>query len=260
MKKPVTNQIGSSMVEMLGVLTILGMVGMAAIKFIGGVHNVFIQNMVVSEARDLQKSISDRYRFEGNYAQELFNGRSCGEDGGSDTVASFICNNKMAPFQMCSGGKLHHKGGGEVKICQHTDNDKYYMIFYNLSDTACAALAQVNWYTRQKSDIYQMVINGRAGDVGTVVGSGEGEEGGQGSGDGGNATSGSGEGGGENNEEENGENEEPQLGTVTVIRGMVVDSAYSKTGDSSNVFPISTAEALDACGNDNNNTVQMVFF
>ena len=165
MRKFCNNQSGSSMVEMLGVLTILAMVGMGAIKFIGGVHNVFIQNMVVNDARELQKIISDRYRFEGNY-EPLFNGRSC--DAEPDTVAQFLCGycegcdsrNRMAPFQMCSNGKLHHRGGGAVRVCKYDDEYKHYVMFFEgLTDRSCSALAQVNWFTRQKSDIYRMVVN-----------------------------------------------------------------------------------------------------
>lgn len=155
--KRVYDQKGSSMIEMLGVLTIIGMVGMGSIKIISNVYNLFIQNMIVTEARDLQKTLSDRYRFEGNYTSELFKNKECDKEG-VDEVAQFICNNKMAPFQMCSGGKLHHRGGGDVKICEHNDKNKYYMTFYNLTNNSCAALAQVNWYTRQKSDVYQMSI------------------------------------------------------------------------------------------------------
>ncbi len=159
------NQKGSSMVEMLGVLTILAILGMGTIKFIGGVQNVFIQNMVVSEARDLQKVISDRYKFEGNY-KSLFESRSCDDE--PDTVAQFLCGacegcnsqDRMAPFQMCSNGKLHHRGGGSVRVCKYDDAYKHYVMFFEgLTDRSCTALAQVNWYTRQKSDIYRMIIN-----------------------------------------------------------------------------------------------------
>lgn len=170
MQEKLINQKGSSMIEMLGVLTIVGMIGMGSIKIISSVYNLFIQNMIVTEARDLQKALSERYRFEGNYTIELFNNRSC--EGDQDTVAQFICSQKLAPFQMCSGGRLHHKGGGDVKVCAHADNNKYYITFYNLTNNSCAALAQVNWYTRQKSDIYQMVIySGTASedDVNTFV-------------------------------------------------------------------------------------------
>lgn len=209
MRRLLIGQSGSSMVEMLGVLTIIGMVGMGTIKFIGGVHNVFAQNMIVNEARDLQKSISDRFRFNGNY-EELFNGRGC---EGEDTVAAYICNNKLAPFQMCSDGKLHHHSGGDVKICRYEsspnepDDTKYVMIFYSLSDTACSSMAQVNWYTRQKSDVYQMVINGNV------------------------------------------------EGKTTII-----DSHYIPGDHGDNIFPVSASKASSACNNDNDNTIQLVFF
>lgn len=212
MKKLLINQKGSSMVEMLGVLSIVGIVGLGILKIISSVQNMFTQNMVISEARDLQKYISDRYRFDGNY-ENLFKDRTCGENGGDDTVAAFICENKLAPFQMCSNGKLHHRGGGDVKICKfsisanETDYSKYNMIFYGLSNTACASLAQVNWYTRQKSDVYLMVINGDSNDNATTI--------------------------------------------------------YSQfiTGDhGDNIFPVSTAKALSACNNENNNTIQLTFF
>lgn len=165
MVKNINNQKGSSMVEMLGVLTVLAMLGMGTIKFIGNVHNVFIQNMVVSDARDLQKVISDRYRFEGNY-ENLFKNRSC--DADPDTVAQFLCGacqgcdsrDRMAPFQMCSNGQLHHRGGGSVRICPYDEAYEHYVMFFEgLTDRSCTALAQVNWYTRQKSDIYRMIIN-----------------------------------------------------------------------------------------------------
>lgn len=157
-------QNGSSMLEALGVLAVLGMIGISTIKFIGAIYDKFIQNMVVVEARDLQKSISDRYRFDGNYIK-LFSGRSC---EGSDSVADFLCGtcaecnekDRLVPFQMCKNGKIVHKGNGDVQICEYEgETDKYYMIYHGLTKTVCAALAQVDWHTRQKSEIYQMVIN-----------------------------------------------------------------------------------------------------
>lgn len=162
--KMLEKQKGASMIETLGVLAVLGMIGVSTIKFIGAIYDKFIQNMVIAEARDLQKSISDRYRFEGNYAT-LFSGRTC---EGTDSVADFLCGtcddcnerDRLVPFQMCKSGKIIHRGGGDVQICEYEEEtDKYYMIYYGLTKTVCAALAQVDWHTRQKSEIYQVVIN-----------------------------------------------------------------------------------------------------
>lgn len=160
MNKKIISQAGSSMVEMLGVLSVVGMLSYGLIKVIGAAHNLFVQNMVVSEAHDLQKKISERYSFEGVYNTTLFSGRTC---EGTDTVAAFICEQKLAPVQMCSNGKLHHHGGGDVKICPDGEDDKYVMIFYGLSKTSCVSLVQTDWYTRKKSYIYTMVVNGSSG-------------------------------------------------------------------------------------------------
>lgn len=161
MNKKLVNQMGSSMIEMLGVLSVAGMLGYGVLKIIGTVHNLFIQNMIVSEAHDLQKKISERYSFEGVYDTTLFSGRTC---EGEDEVAEYICQQKLAPTQMCSNKKLRHRGGGDVKICQSEDgNDKYVMTFYGLPKTACVSLVQSDWYTRKKSYIYSMVVNGENG-------------------------------------------------------------------------------------------------
>ena len=156
MKRFKFNQSGSSMVEMLGVLTVAGMLGFGVLKIISAVHGVFIQNMVVDEARDLQKKITERFRFDGDYTDGLFHNRDC---DGEDNVAQYLCENKIAPFSMCSNGKLHHRGGGAVKVCQHDDNDKYYIVFHGLSKRSCVALAQADWVIRKKSYIYDMTVN-----------------------------------------------------------------------------------------------------
>jgi len=159
MKRFKFSQSGSSMIEMLGVLTVAGMLGFGILKTISAVHGVFIQNMVVDEAQDLQKRISERFRFDGNYNKTLFNNKSCNDD---DKVAKYLCDEKIAPFSMCSNGKLYHRGGGEVKVCQYGDNnqyDKYRIVFRGLSKRSCVALAQADWVIRKKSYIYDMSVN-----------------------------------------------------------------------------------------------------
>ena len=103
------NQSGATMIETLGVLTIVTMLGISAIKLIGNIFDIFKQNLVVNEVRDLQKAISGRYRFEGNY-KELLENRT------PEETAQFVCNEKMAPYQMCIDGLLYHRMGGQVWI------------------------------------------------------------------------------------------------------------------------------------------------
>ncbi len=157
-----TNQLGATMIEALGVLTIIVMLGVSSIKLIGNLYNMFRQSLVVNEIKDLQKAISDRYKFEGNY-KELLEGKT------PEETAKFLCDKKMVPFQMCINGQLYHRMGGEVWVMPvenfdeegsaYNDYSKYALTFWGLDDKVCVNAAQINWYTQQKSDVYKMIIN-----------------------------------------------------------------------------------------------------
>lgn len=156
------NQNGATMMEALGVITILVILGVSSIKLIGTIYGLFTQNIVVNEIKDLQKVISERYRFEGNY-KELFENKT------PEQTAAFLCDKKMAPFQMCVNGLIYNKMGGEVWILpvenfdsegsSYKDYTKYAMRFMKLSNRACLSAAQINWATKQKSDVFKMIIN-----------------------------------------------------------------------------------------------------
>ena len=172
------NQKGSTMMETLGVLSIFVMLGAGAISLIGNIWNLFKQSMVVNEARDLQKAISDSYRAEGNY-YKLFHDKDNEWSSSNEEAASKpLCVEKIAPFQMCSDNKLRHRLGGKVYVSpvlvdEESDNcvkcEKYMLTFTSLTKKACVALAQINWYTQKKSDIYQMRINYESEGEGLVV-------------------------------------------------------------------------------------------
>ena len=157
-----SNQVGATMMEALGVLTILILLGISSIRLIGNIYNMFRQSLVVNEVRDLQKVISDRYKFEGNY-KELFEGKT------PEETAKFLCDEKMAPFQMCSDGLLYHRMGGKVWVMpvenvdsdgnSYNDYSKYALSFWKMTDRTCLNAAQINWNTQQKSDVYKMIIN-----------------------------------------------------------------------------------------------------
>lgn len=156
------NQKGATMIETLGVLTIIIMLGISVIKLIGNIFDMFKQNLVVNEVKDLQKVISERYKFEGNYKGLL-------ENKTPEQVAAFLCTSKMAPYQMCVNNRLYHRMGGEVWVMpianydgdgnETIDYSKYALVFWGLSDRACTNAAQINWYMQQKSDIFKMLIN-----------------------------------------------------------------------------------------------------
>lgn len=131
------NQKGATMMEMMGVLTIIILLSVSAIQLIGSIFNMFRESLVANEVKDLQKAITDRYRFEGNY-RRLFEENS--------DVEAFLCESKMAPFQMCSDGDLFHRMGGEVSVVAWDDEyDKYSIIFYDMPKKACVRAGEINW-------------------------------------------------------------------------------------------------------------------
>lgn len=151
------NQKGTTMIEMLGVLTIIIILGISSIKLIGNVYSLFKQGRVASEIRDLQKNISERYRFEGHYEDMLKNKTP-------EQTAAFLCDNKLAPIHMCYKGKIYNEMSGEVWILPVSDGsnvvyDKYAVSFANLSKKACLNAAQINWNTQNKVAVYKMIIN-----------------------------------------------------------------------------------------------------
>ncbi len=156
------NQKGSTMIEALGVLTIIVMLGVSSIKLIGNIMGMFKQTLVTSEVRDLQKAISERYRFEGNY-KSLLEGKT------SDEIVQHLCEEKIAPNQMCSNNKMYHRMGGPVWVMpvvyvdasgnSVTDYSKYTITFWNLTDRACVSVAEINWHNKDRTDIYRLIIN-----------------------------------------------------------------------------------------------------
>ena len=161
------NQKGSTMMETLGVLGIFVMLGAGAISLIGNIWGLFKQNMVVNEVRDLQKAISESYKAEGNYYRLFHDKNNEWSSSNEEAASKPLCVEKIAPFQMCSDNKLRHRLGGKVFVSpvlsEEMDNcekcDKYMITFTQLSKKACVTLAQLNWFTQKKSDIFQMMIN-----------------------------------------------------------------------------------------------------
>ena len=151
------NQKGSTMMETLGVLGIFIMMGAAVLGLISNIWGLFKQNMVVNEARDIQKAISESYKAEGNYKKLLEN-----YEADSDDPIRQLCSEKIVPFQMCSGDKLKHRLGGQVFVSPVEEGEpysKYMLTFTGLSKKACISLAQINWFTQKQSAIYGMIIN-----------------------------------------------------------------------------------------------------
>ena len=150
------NQKGSSLLEVLAILTIVSMLTISVMKIITNVYALLKQNMIVSEIKDVQKAISGVYNFSGNY-ELLFK---------DVDYRKILCEtDKSIPNQMCirdgdDNYSIKHRSSGLVTISP-IDNYKSYSIkVEGLNKKNCIGLAEVNWVDRKRVDIYRLDING----------------------------------------------------------------------------------------------------
>ncbi len=147
------NQRGSSLMEVLAVISIISLLSASAFKIISNVHNLLKVSLATNEIKELQKNISGVYNYSGNY-DYLF----------QDDVYKTLCEtDKTAPSQMCvktsSSYVLRHRLSGNVTIEKSSDSNSYTITFGNLSRKNCASLSQIGWLDRKKISIYQLNIN-----------------------------------------------------------------------------------------------------
>lgn len=145
-----SDQKGATMIEALSVIAIVGVLTIASLRLINGLFDLFKQNLVVSEIRELQKNVRDRYGVDGNY-------------NGLKAQGAFekLLEDKVIPTKMISGNKIYHSLNGEVSLGASALADYYFEItFYDVSSRGCLNLSQINWSNHQGSDLVQIDVNG----------------------------------------------------------------------------------------------------
>ncbi|MBE6467197.1 MAG: type II secretion system protein [Alphaproteobacteria bacterium] len=144
------NQKGSSLVEVLGAISIISLVGIGVLKVVTSSYDVLKQSLASSDIKDLQKIISANYTFSGKYEIDAdFNKKICETD-------------KTAPNHMClksgSSYSLKHRLNGGVVVAKNGEKG-YTIVFDDLNPKACITLSQINWLERRKTNIFQIDIN-----------------------------------------------------------------------------------------------------
>ena len=151
------NQKGSSLIEILGVITIIALIGIAALKLVSNTYGLFKQSMATYEIKDLQNIITSNYAFSGVYDFDYNN------DNVND-INKMLCEiDKIAPNHMClkSGDEyiLRHRLNGYITIERTSDIRSYSIEFDNINKRGCISLSQIDWLDRKKVNIYQIDIN-----------------------------------------------------------------------------------------------------
>lgn len=149
------NQKGSSLIETLGVLTIIMVLSVSAMKVISNAYEVLKQSLVIFEIKDVQKAISGVYNYSGNYNQ-LFK---------DNNQYKILCEtDKTIPNQLCiksdSDYKLKHKLGGNIILTPWDDFNNYSIKVDGLNKKNCMEITEIDWVNKKKVDIYKLEING----------------------------------------------------------------------------------------------------
>lgn len=147
MKK--SDQRGYTMMEVVATISILIMAIAGMTKTVSNMFGKYKYHEVLTQIRDLRKTVSDRYAAIGDY---------------SDLSAKLLIDEKIAPQTMVAGNILINAFGGQVYLAPaHTygKNKSFEMQFTNLPASVCVEAATINWRVDDTSTLVQMIINNK---------------------------------------------------------------------------------------------------
>ncbi len=149
----VSEERGSSMVEMIGVIGVLGVLAASVWTLINSARARFRLSQGVLQLQSLEKGVSRFYASAGNY------------DGlkNSNAIKELI-DNRIPPTGMAtSENKLRHAFGGEVEIANvpyaneeeyGSSSDSFTITFKGLDKSQCREMASIVW---MQSDAVSLV-------------------------------------------------------------------------------------------------------
>ena len=144
-----TNESGRSMIEMLGVLAIIGVLSVGGIAGYSKAMNKFKTNQVADNVSMLVANIKTLYA-----QQKSYNGLD------NDSAVSM----GVVPDELgTDGSSLTNAFNGTVYIGAGTGtraDDSFYIIFNGLSREACITLATNNWGSNYSSGLVGMAVSG----------------------------------------------------------------------------------------------------
>ncbi len=118
-----SNESGRSMVEMLGVIAIIGVISVGAITSMSYVDSYFRTSATLMEIEQIARDINDMYSWAPDY------------EGLSNTQ---LCKEKIV--QNCSNGKISNRWGGDLDA--KANGDGFTITLKNVPQIACERLQE----------------------------------------------------------------------------------------------------------------------
>ncbi len=144
------NQIGRSMIEMLGVIAVIGVISAGVLKIIGTMHNKYTVSRGVQQLQDIRKAVQDRFAADGSY---------------SKVTNTLLQNENILPHDVkWKSGVPKHIFGKDIEITPYTykvSGDGLQIVYKDLNQPACNALATIGWMNISSSSTMVLLkING----------------------------------------------------------------------------------------------------
>lgn len=140
-------QYGRTMIEVIAVLGIISMVAVSLFSIINNVYSRYKNYSTINQVQELQKAISNRYAYKGNY---------------EGISAQSLIEDNSAPKSMIIGKKLYHAMRGEVTVAAADyggKNRSYTILFPKLSRKMCSELGAITWTVSDSTELVSVTIN-----------------------------------------------------------------------------------------------------
>ena len=161
------NEAGRSMIEMLGVLAIIGVLSVGGIA---GYSKAMMQYKINKSVDQISQIVGNIRTLYGG--QRTYNGLNCYGNGGcyaTDTTGKILKKAHAVPDEMWnSDGKIENPFGGDVDIAttgkKGSDDKAFSIRFKSVPEEACMALATYDWGSGSSSGLLAVSVNyGTAG-------------------------------------------------------------------------------------------------
>jgi len=146
-----TSQAGRTMIEIIGVLTVIGLVTVTIAKTASSMLERYRNSRMTMQIVELQRAIKNRFAIDEDF---------------TDLTLQLLHDEKLVPSDLdWKNDSLYHKFGGTVTVGHNytstaldiKSGQTYYIQFTKVPQQACLDLLNIDWATDQYSDLVTII-------------------------------------------------------------------------------------------------------
>ena len=141
------SQLGRTMIEMLAVMSVLGMFTASVYTLIGSMTDKYKSSIILTQVRDIRKAISHRYAALGVY---------------TGLTSDILAKERLLSSNMLHNGKIYHAFRSEVTLAVANTGGtgrSFKITFPGLRFQNCVDMALIDWSTDSTAILVGIKIN-----------------------------------------------------------------------------------------------------